>query len=83
MKALGAVASFPSGPGSYQLAFSMLDTCCRTGFAFLLKHAMGFDKNDAKQSRDLGFISIQRLHCFRSIKLVQHIGCVTCPKVTQ
>lgn len=83
VKALGAVASFPSGPGSYQLAFSMLDTCCRAGFAFLLKHAMGFDKNDAEQSRDLGFISIQRLHCFRSIKLVQHIGCVTCSKVTQ
>lgn len=59
VKALGAVASFPSGPGSYQLAFSMLDTCCRTGFAFLLKHAMGFDKNDAEQSRDLGFISIE------------------------
>lgn len=75
VRALGAVTSFPSGPVSYQLAFSTFDIC-RAGFAFLLKHAMGFDKNDAEQSRDLGFVSIQRLNCFGYIKLVQCIGCV-------
>lgn len=34
-------------------------------------------------SRDLGLISVQMSHCFRYVTLVQHIGWVTLPRVTE